>query len=414
MMTRLASTIQHPSTQGSPQSADRIADPSLGSRRTTTPLARAREACVSSFPPNDLSRSRRARRERDVRTRSGRYNWYRRHNRQNPTNRKADERQWSELEVRMLHGKRLSYVHASCQLLRPLTSSLARSSALGARAAILLQPATQLIHLLTPATTAAIAAAHSIHAQLRSRPQNCPRSPRQRGGLRLHVGRDRRPLGRQSHGRVPGRRRDHERSVAARVDRSEDRRKRNAKWPTRSRWLAQLEKLKASDAADNSAEHPRRDRAPRRPSWQTHKKKAERHLGRRANRRKNAARKRHQATRSARASCRPISIAGQGRAGNPRRRSTTSNVYSRARRPLPLDRPGRPSLDAHHAVPHAAGRVPVRARVHGREGRVPHLERHRRRRGSAASSATTCAWSSTARCCGSTWPTSPRPAAATS
>ena len=44
----------------------RILDPSpLGNQRTTTPLARAQEVRVSSFPPNDPSRRGRARKERE-------------------------------------------------------------------------------------------------------------------------------------------------------------------------------------------------------------------------------------------------------------------------------------------------------------------------------------------------------------
>jgi hypothetical protein len=62
-----------------------ISGPSSGSRWRTTMLARAREACVSSFPPNDQIHRRTRRRERVRARRNGRYNWYRRHNRQNPT-----------------------------------------------------------------------------------------------------------------------------------------------------------------------------------------------------------------------------------------------------------------------------------------------------------------------------------------
>jgi hypothetical protein len=41
----------------------------------------------SSFPPNDLSRRDAREKSESARTRSGRYIWYRRHNRQNPTKR---------------------------------------------------------------------------------------------------------------------------------------------------------------------------------------------------------------------------------------------------------------------------------------------------------------------------------------
>jgi hypothetical protein len=46
------------------QSADRILDPSTGSPRST-PLAPAQKVRFSSFPPNDLSRRGRARKERE-------------------------------------------------------------------------------------------------------------------------------------------------------------------------------------------------------------------------------------------------------------------------------------------------------------------------------------------------------------
>jgi hypothetical protein len=68
------------------KSADRIEDSSLDNQRTTTPLARAREVRFSSFPPNDLSPHGAREESKIARTRSGRYIWYRRHNRQNPTN----------------------------------------------------------------------------------------------------------------------------------------------------------------------------------------------------------------------------------------------------------------------------------------------------------------------------------------
>jgi hypothetical protein len=66
-------------------------DRPLGSRRWRAPLARARQACVSSFSPPKRPGSLAGRLEEcgEAPAQSGRYKWYRRHNRQNPTNRRA-------------------------------------------------------------------------------------------------------------------------------------------------------------------------------------------------------------------------------------------------------------------------------------------------------------------------------------
>ncbi len=114
----------------------------------------------------------------------------------------------------------------------------------------LLQTATKSQPPLTPATTAATLPP-TRYAQFQTRTQSRARSSRKRRGLRLHVGRDRRPLGRQPHRCVPGRRSDHERSLAPRLDRPENRRSRSREIDDSTRWLAQLEKLKASKAERN-------------------------------------------------------------------------------------------------------------------------------------------------------------------
>lgn len=71
--------------------ADHISNEQLGSRRSQIAQARAREACVSSFPPKrPRVAATRQRRERVRACGCGRYNWYRRHNRQNPHKRNKD------------------------------------------------------------------------------------------------------------------------------------------------------------------------------------------------------------------------------------------------------------------------------------------------------------------------------------
>jgi hypothetical protein len=62
----------------------RISAPSPGNQQNPTPLARARETCVSSFPPNTTTGRHSTPRRDGCAQWAGRYNLYRRHNRQNP------------------------------------------------------------------------------------------------------------------------------------------------------------------------------------------------------------------------------------------------------------------------------------------------------------------------------------------
>jgi len=82
-------TVRHTVPRRRHHNRDLDSDQWLGSRQQRTPPARARQACVSSFPPKDLATPRGREKRARVGARLGRYHWYRRHNRQNPTNRKG-------------------------------------------------------------------------------------------------------------------------------------------------------------------------------------------------------------------------------------------------------------------------------------------------------------------------------------
>ncbi len=143
-----------------------------------------------------------------------------------------------------------------------------------------------------------------------------------------------------------------------------------------SRWLAQLESL-INSTPEQIQEQIRAEIAHRREELETHQEALREHLERRADCRKDPARKSHQATGNT-ANDAARRCGSVHRTGNPRDGASHRRVQP-ARRPISLDRPGGPSLDARHAIPHAPGRVPVRARVHASQGRGARLEQHRRR-----------------------------------
>ena len=145
-----------------------------------------------------------------------------------------------------------------------------------------------------------------------------------------------------------------------------------------------------------------------RPSCEAHRKKSGRRLGRRPNRRKNPARQTTSSIWKRWPTRRPTKSPAKFSAGDRRHQTARSKFTALAHRSLQLDRARRASLVAHDALRHTAGRLPVRGRVHAREGRVSNLEQHCRLAPRQSHSATTCAWISTARCCGWIWPISPK------